>query len=130
MSFYADTSFFFSLYGSDANSARADAWRQANPVGLPFTALHRLELKNAFWLAVFQKRMTVPEAAGLWRGVESDLATGVLKERALSLGELFRAGEALVQSHTAETGSRSLDILHVAAAQSLAARLGLRLATV
>jgi len=51
---YADTSFLFSLYGSDANSTRADAWRLANPVALPFTVLHRLELKNAFWRPCFR----------------------------------------------------------------------------
>jgi len=44
---YADTSFLFSLYASDANSIKADAWRQANPTPLPFTAFHRLELRNA-----------------------------------------------------------------------------------
>jgi hypothetical protein len=37
---YADTSFLFSLYATDANSARADAWRRANPAPLPFTVNH------------------------------------------------------------------------------------------
>jgi hypothetical protein len=37
---YADTSFFFSRYATDANSSRAEAWRQANPARLPFTPLH------------------------------------------------------------------------------------------
>ena len=36
---YADTSFLFSLYATDANSLNADAWRQANPAPLPFTRL-------------------------------------------------------------------------------------------
>ena len=37
MSIYVDTSVIFSLYVPDANSPRADAWRQANPVPLGFT---------------------------------------------------------------------------------------------
>ena len=37
MSIYADTSVLFSLYVTDANSPRADAWRQANPVPIGFT---------------------------------------------------------------------------------------------
>jgi succinate-acetate transporter protein len=44
VSIYADTNVFFSLYATDANSARADAWRQANPVPLGFTGFHRIEL--------------------------------------------------------------------------------------
>jgi hypothetical protein len=54
----ADTSLLFSLYSTDANSPKADAWRKANPDPLPFTAFHRLELRNALSLAVFQKRLT------------------------------------------------------------------------
>ena len=56
MKTYTDTSLLFSLYSTDANSAKADAWRMANPDPLPFTAFHRLELRNALNLAVFQKR--------------------------------------------------------------------------
>ncbi|MGO8926983.1 MAG: hypothetical protein ACLQU3_08860 [Limisphaerales bacterium] len=44
MSIYADTSVLFSLYVTDANSPRADAWRQANPVPLGFTGFNRIEL--------------------------------------------------------------------------------------
>jgi hypothetical protein len=61
MKFYADTSFLYSYYSADANSARADSWRQSNAVTLPFTLLHRLELRNAIELAVFQKRATAPK---------------------------------------------------------------------
>jgi hypothetical protein len=39
---YADTSLLFSLYSTDANSPKADAWRTANPDPLPFTAFHRV----------------------------------------------------------------------------------------
>ena len=61
MKTYADTSLLFSLYSTDANSPKADAWRTANPAPLPFTAFHRLELRNALNLAVFQKRLTPVE---------------------------------------------------------------------
>lgn len=39
---YADSSFLFSYYAADANSLRADAWRQANGGPLPFAPLHRV----------------------------------------------------------------------------------------
>ena len=49
MSIYADTSVLFSLYVTDANSPRADAWRQANPVPIGFTlSRHRvLHIRHA-----------------------------------------------------------------------------------
>ena len=61
MKTYADTSVLFSLYSTHANSAKADAWRMANQDPLPSTASHRLELRNALNLAVFQKRLTLVE---------------------------------------------------------------------
>ena len=60
------TSLLFSLYSTDANSPKADAWRMANPAPLPFTAFHRLELRNALNLAVFQKRLTPVEVQSAW----------------------------------------------------------------
>ena len=74
----ADTSFLFSLYATDANLARADAWRQANPTPLPFTAFHRLELRNALSLALFQQRLTQQEIQAAWQEVENDCATDLL----------------------------------------------------
>ncbi len=100
MSFYADTSFLFSYYASDANSVQADAWRQVHPEPLLFTALHQLELRNAFELAVFQNRVTTKEAAELWAQVEVDLSAGLLVGPVLSLPDLFRQTDSLVEHHT------------------------------
>ncbi|MBI5774044.1 MAG: type II toxin-antitoxin system VapC family toxin [Verrucomicrobia bacterium] len=116
---YADSSFLVSLYGSDSNSARADLCRQANPEPLPFTPLHRVEFRNALWLAVFQRRCAKTDAHEIWRNVEADLASGVLVLSAASFGNLWQNAETLIEPHTPETGARSLDILHVAAAKLL-----------
>jgi hypothetical protein len=78
---YADTSFLFSLYAADSNSINADAWRQANPAPLPFTAFHRLELRNALSLAVFQQRLTPAEVHSAWQEVENDCIAGLLVTR-------------------------------------------------
>ncbi len=67
MKIYADTSVFFSLYVTDANSPKADALRQANPVPLDFTGFHRLELRNALSLAVFQQRLTAADSIAAWQ---------------------------------------------------------------
>lgn len=116
MKIYTDTSVLFSLYVTDANSLKADAWRRANPVPIAFTSFHRLELRNALGLAVFQQRLTIEEVGAAWQQVQQDLAGGLLVDKPILWGQLIREAEALAEHHTPSIGSRSLDILHVAAA--------------
>lgn len=116
MKTYADTSVLFSLYVPDANSAAADAWRDLNPDTLDFTPFHRLELRNAFSLAVFQQRLTSSESLTAWQNVEEDLTAGLLAPKPALSDKLFREADLLAKHHTPTIGSRSLDILHVAAA--------------
>ena len=116
MKTYVDTSVLVSLYISDANSPKADAWRQANPVPIEFTGFHRIELRNALSLAVFQQRLRSAEAQVAWQDVEQDLAAGLLVPAPESWAKVVQEAERLAELHTPTTGSRSLDILHVAAA--------------
>ena len=110
---YADSSFFFSYYASDIHSARADAWRVAHPVSLLFSSLNRLELRNALELAVFQQRISAQESAAAWQTVEVDLRDGLLAPAPLPLADVLREAESLAAQHTAQVGSRSLDLLHI-----------------
>jgi predicted nucleic acid-binding protein len=114
---YADTSFLFSLYATDANSTKADAWRQANPAPLPFTPFHRLELRNALSLALFQQRLTVPEVQAAWQEVENDIAAGLLAGRGGLWHRVLIEAELSALNHTPAIGSRTLDVLHVATAK-------------
>lgn len=116
MKTYVDTSVLVSLYITDANSPKADEWRQANPVAIDFTSFHRIELRNALSLAVFQQRITSAEAQAAWQDVQQDLAAGLLVPIPDLWGKLVREAESLAEHHTPTIGSRSLDILHVAAA--------------
>ncbi len=117
MKSYADTSLLFSLYSTDANSPKADAWRTANPNPLPFTAFHRLELRNALNLAVFQKRLTPVEIQSAWQEVETDIAAGLLVVTGGLWHRVFGEAEAIAANHTSAIGCRTLDVLHVAAAR-------------
>jgi hypothetical protein len=114
---YADTSFLFSLYATDANSSRADAWRQANPAPLPFTAFHRLELRNGLSLALFQQRLTLQEVQAAWQEVEADCAAGLLVTRGGLWHRVMVEAEAFALNQTPVVGCRTLDVLHVAAAR-------------
>jgi len=114
---YADTSLLFSLYATDANSSKADAWRAAHPAPLPFTAFHRLELRNALNLAVFQKRLTPLEVQSAWQEVENDIAAGLLVVRGGLWHHVFSEAESIAANKTSTIGCRTLDVLHVAAAK-------------
>jgi predicted nucleic acid-binding protein len=114
---YADTSVLFSLYSTDANSPKADSWRKANPDPLPFTAFHRLELRNALSLAVFQKRLTPIEVQSAWQEVENDIAAGLLVARGGLWHRVLVDSESVAANHTPTIGCRTLDVLHVAAAR-------------
>ena len=107
---YVDTSVLFSLYVPDANSSRADAWRQANPLPIDFTGFHRIELRNALSLAVFQQRLTPDEAQAAWPQIQEDLQAGVLVAKPNLWAKLVPEAEALATHHTPTLGTRSLDV--------------------
>ncbi len=120
MSAYADTSFLASLYTPDANSA--DAARRMERVSLPvlITPLGELELVNAVQLRLFRKEVRPAEARAANAAFRADLHDGVFAMRALPEEVFTRAGH-LASKWTARLGTRSLDILHVAAAIALRA---------
>lgn len=121
MAHYADTSFLASYYLPDANSARALAAVQPLSAPFMFTALHRLELRNALALAVFRGRITSQQVQSVWQDVIRDFRTGLLSAASLNWYATFRGAAILSVQHTAATGCRSLDVLHIAAARKLGA---------
>jgi predicted nucleic acid-binding protein len=116
---YADTSFLYSLYGHDANSAQARIMGNALKVPLAFTPLQRHELRNAFRLAVFRKVMNVERCEAVLAEIEADTKAGVLVETPVSWAEAYTEAEALSAAHSKTLGTRGFDVLHVAAAVAL-----------
>jgi predicted nucleic acid-binding protein len=118
----ADTGFIASLYLKESTSAQARAAIQAAPVILPLTPLAMLELRNAFNRAVQRQRITVAERDALWQDVEADIASGFLVLTPVASEELHQKARQLSDRHTPTLGTRSLDLLHIAAALVLGAR--------
>ena len=116
---YADTSFLYSLYGHDANSAEARIMGNALKVPLAFTPLQRHELRNAFRLAVFRKVMTEERCEAVLAEIEADTKAGVLVETPVSWAEAYSEAEGLSAAHSKTLGTRGFDVLHVAAAVAL-----------
>src|SRR6266566_3945708 len=121
MSIYADTSLLVSYYVNDANSNRAQVLIHSATLPLPFTGLHRLELRNALSLGIFRQHLTVNQAQAAWRDIERDLRAGRLCPQSLNWVPVFRTAAQWALRHTPGIGCRSLDILHVAAAKKLSA---------
>ncbi len=113
MTGYADTSFLVSLYLPDAHSPRARAVMATRP-HLYLTPLQELELVNAVELAVFRRLVRRWQAKRVLRDFEQDRG-GLFVLTALP-AECYTLAERLARRHTAQLGTRSLDILQVAAA--------------
>ena len=86
-------------------------------VSLPvlITPLGELEHVNAVRLRLFRKEMSMAEARAVNAAFRADLEGGVYALRAPP-GEVFTRANQLAAKFTARLGTRSLDILHVAAA--------------
>jgi predicted nucleic acid-binding protein len=120
---YADTSFLYSLYVQQAQSANAAAYMAAaGNTPLPLTMLGRFELFNAIRLSLFRKQLDAREAAADLKAIKTDLQSSVLVLVACDWAAVHAEAERLSAKHTAKRGHRSMDVLHVASALSLGAK--------
>ena len=112
----ADTSFLFSLYGNDANTARAVKWMKSQRFPLTLTALNEYELGNALRFAEYRKGIGQGEAALFWSQYEADRTSGRIKIHVCNLADVVDEARRLSATHTLTGGHRGFDILHVSAA--------------
>jgi uncharacterized protein len=83
------------------------------------THLHRVELTTAWHLKVFRRELRLDTVVQALADLEHDVEAGVWEPPAYDLGDVHARAERLARRHAAALGTRSLDILHVAAALSL-----------
>jgi hypothetical protein len=116
MKAYADTGFLCSLYAPDAHTGATVARIKRQTLPLPVTWLHQLEFRNALRLRVFRKEITPAQRDASLNAMLADLAANVLAHAATPLMDLTIEAERLSVLHSERLGTRSLDILHIAAA--------------
>lgn len=119
---YADTSFFASLYGTDANSPPAIAEFQNAGMPVAVTPLCEFEFANALECRLFRREITAGQLRKSRAAFTADLNAGILIREALPAATFDRA-LILAARHTRRFGTRSLDVLHVACALELRATL-------
>jgi predicted nucleic acid-binding protein len=117
---YLDTSFLISLYSRDVNSLTAARAMHASKGERLVSVWGELEVVNALRLGVFRKEVSVAQAQSSLDDFEKDLRDGVLQLRPLP-EQVFDRARQLSQQTTAHLGTRTADVLHVAAALELGA---------
>ena len=118
---YVDTSVIVKLYIREEFSRKASTWLQKNNEAVPLTSLHELEFINAIHLKRFRAEISPDEIRLLRSRFEEHESSGIYYRPQLDWPVIFSHAVDLSKKHTASIGSRSLDILHVAAALSIKA---------
>ncbi len=114
MSVYLDSSAIVKLYAPEPDSAAVASYVRDLKQPLPFSHLHEIEVKNALRLKVFRKEALSRQVLTSIRSLEKDLARQLLKRPDLNWADVFRKADELSKRFSARSGSRSLDLLHVA----------------
>ena len=117
---YLDASFLVSLYNPDANSTAAARIMQSSRCDHVVSTLCEIEFSNALELRVFRKHALAAQAAASAVELDRDLRGGVFRLQPLT-EQAFEKARQLSRQHTARLGTRTADVLHVAAALDLGA---------
>jgi predicted nucleic acid-binding protein len=118
MNTYIDSSALIPLYVTERLSEAADAAVTAAG-DIPFTPIQQLELTNAFERLVGRRLLTRDECRRLYEQLEDDLDKGRLVTAGGDLDAVVAHAVELSRAHAAKFLARSLDLMHVAAAQVL-----------
>jgi len=109
-----------SLYSPDAHSARAaHIVRRLNPVVL-LTPLGELELANALELRLFRKEANPTAIHTAQTMIHEHVQAGFFSLQGMPMTAYERA-RRMTRRHSAQLGTRTLDILHVTSAIELGA---------
>ena len=119
----ADSSFLVSLYlPNDRFSAAARTIAISFRDAVAYPLLVELEFTNTIWRAVGEKRIPARLATSLLGAVDRDLDKGFLVRCGLDAVAHYRNAMKLSTEYAARYLTRTLDVLHVAAALLLEAK--------
>jgi predicted nucleic acid-binding protein len=116
MTTYVDSSALVAVYVPERFSKAARRAVRTAPQ-VPFTQLHELEVPNAFELLVGRGLISREEGRAIQNQLRDDIEALRLTPIGLDLDHVFTNANELSRVYTAKFLTRSLDLLHVAAAQ-------------
>jgi len=110
---YYDTGVLVPLYVAETFSTTVNALAIARNEAIPIHAFHQLEFVNAVRLKQFRNEIAPATVKQIMLDVDADLHAGRLILRPVNwIAAIESAREISVRS-TAETGCRTLDLIHV-----------------
>ena len=115
MTTYFDSSALVAIYVPERFSKAARRTLRKAPQ-IPFTQLHQLEVLNAFELMVGRGSITRKECREVQTQLQNDLENNRLVRFSVDLDAVFASACNMAASQTAKLLTRSLDLLHIAAA--------------
>ncbi len=121
MTTYVDSSVLVAVYVPEQFSEAARRVIRTTP-RVPFTPLHELEVPNAFALLRGRGLIGVAEHDAVHRQLRDDVDAQRLVQTPLDWDLVFASACELSQTYSSRLLSRSLDLLHVAAAQTALCR--------
>jgi len=119
----ADTSFLFSLYHRDTHTDEANERLEAAARPLLLSPLNEFELANAFRLAEFRGLLPAGETDRRLEALAEDHAAGRWRYSDIPLKDILAEAARFSAAHTPTGGHRAFDILHVAHARLVGARM-------
>lgn len=122
MTTYIDSSALVPVYVPERFSKAARELLRGLPQ-VPYTPLHELEVSNAFALLRGRGLITGNEHRAVRSQLQDDVDALRLVPVALDWASVFAAACELAEAHTARLRTRSLDLIHVAAARATSCRV-------
>ena len=116
---YVDTGILTKWYLPEADSAEALALRDRFSPPAFLSSLHRLELTNSWQLKIFRDELAADAVVLAREDLATDIRTGLWHAPVEPLAGIYSRAESLAERYSAKLGTRSMDILHVAAAEHL-----------
>jgi predicted nucleic acid-binding protein len=116
---YLDTSAIVKLYFREDRSKEVATWLEAHNQAIPLTRFHELELINAVQLKFFRGEIVAEEIELFLKRLEDHETRGVYYRPQLDWTEVLETAVDLSKKFAGALASRSLDILHVAAARCM-----------
>lgn len=122
MTTYIDSSAIVPVYVPERFSRVARDMLRLLPQ-VPYTPLHELEVSNAFALLKGRGLITAEEHRTLRTQLKEDVDAQRFVPVALDWAGVFATACELSEAHTAKLLTRSLDLIHVAAARATSCRV-------
>jgi predicted nucleic acid-binding protein len=116
VSAYFDSGVLVKNYSFEANSLEATSLIRVESLPLPLTRLQEAEVRNALRLKLFRREVTGLELFEAMQTLDEDIHSARLERVHFSEADLYRRAESLSDQFTMNLGTRTLDILQVAAA--------------